>query len=76
VSESDRKTQLLVTRIGTEANQDGGSSLWEAVERTEETMLKGKRKFEDQRRDQAEMCSKYLALKTKVVETEESMTNL
>jgi hypothetical protein len=24
VSESDRKTQLLVTRIGTESNQDGG----------------------------------------------------
>jgi hypothetical protein len=76
VSESDRKTQLLVTRIGTESSQDGGSSLWEAVKRTEETVLKGKRKFEEHRHDQIEMGTKYLSLKAKVGETEESMTNL
>jgi hypothetical protein len=76
VSESDKKTQLLVTRIGTESSQDGGSLLWEAVERTEETVLKGKRKFEEHRSDQIEMGTKYLSLKAKVRETEESMTNL
>jgi hypothetical protein len=32
VSESDRKTQLLVTRIGVETEAGGSSSLWEAVE--------------------------------------------
>jgi hypothetical protein len=76
VSASDRKTQLLVTQIGTESSQDGGLSLWEAVERTEETVLKGKRKFEEHCRDQVEMGTKYLSLKAKVGETEESMTNL
>jgi hypothetical protein len=65
-----------VTWIGTESNQDGGSSLWEAVERTEEITQKGKRKFEEHRRNQVEMGLKYLSLKAKVGETEESMTNI
>jgi uncharacterized coiled-coil DUF342 family protein len=76
VSESDRKTQLLVIRIGVETEADGGSSRWEAVESAGETIAKGKRKFEDYRKDQVEMGAKYLSLKTRVTETEESTTNL
>jgi hypothetical protein len=76
INESDRKTELLVTRIGVETEVDGGSSLWEAVESASETLAKGKRKFDDYRKDQAELGANYLALKSQVAETEQNMTNL